>query len=113
MNIVKCEAEGCDNTFIRGYGYCIAANWLHTGHHAVSAFICPEKPSGQHYGCSPEHAWSAFMHCLDNHMSIDQLIKRHENTGKPRYLPEHEDWAKDLGEKFHIVKIEGAGNVIN
>jgi len=105
MQIEKCEI--CSKTFVAEYGYSLAVNWLVTGHHLVRAFLCPTVPSGQHWGCSPEHAVLAATRCLNEHMHIQELLDRHQATEKPRYAPEHGMWAEPRGNDFHIIEITG------
>lgn len=123
MQIEQCEV--CGQQFVAGYGYSIAACWLVTGSAYVPAYMCdhtehnpqsdPDAPqySGQHWGCSPEHAMEALMKCLQEHMHVDNLkerhIKKHTREGKliPRYSEEDKQWAEkryqEKGENFHLL----------
>lgn len=89
IQVQTCEI--CGRKFIAGYGYSICANWLVTGSAFVRAYLCdqtehnaqpdPEAPqhSGQHWGCTPEHAVEALQKCLSSkaHMHPDGLRARH------------------------------------
>lgn len=100
----KCEAMGCDNTFIAGYGYSCTLAWSVTGHASIAGFMCQQSKGGQHWGCSPLHAVDAMLNCLNNHMSHDMLIKLHQNIEGSRYSATDEHWAASRGENFHIIK---------
>jgi hypothetical protein len=106
MNIQRCDV--CGRQFIAGYGYSLNIAWLVTGHAYVPAFLCKQSgPSGQHWGCSPEHAVEAIQRCISEHMHVGQLLERHRESNKPRYAEEDEIWAEQRGEEFHIVKVDG------
>lgn len=106
MEIRKCEI--CGQTFVAGYGYSIVLNWLVTGHAYVRAYLCETAgPSGQHWGCSPDHAIEAVKQCLDKHMHADALREKHAASDKPRYSEGDAKWAKEKGENFHHVQIIG------
>lgn len=124
MQIEKCEV--CGKHFVAGYGYSIAACWIVTGSAYVPAYMCDHtennpqdnqdapQHSGQHWGCSPEHAMQALDNCLKEHMNVEGLMAKHkvahsrqQDDGtfkqRPRYSDEDASWAKDKGEDFHIV----------
>lgn len=103
MQVEKCEI--CGNQFIAGYGYSLAVVWLVTGHAYVEGYMCEKMPGNQHWGCCPEHALQAMQRCLQEHMHVERLMEKHQETGKPRYS-EEDAWAKDLGDNFHIVKLQ-------
>lgn len=99
-----CEAPGCNNAFIAGYGYSCALSWLVTGHARIAGFMCQEAKGGQHWGCSPLHAVEAMLQCLNNHMSHDILMNMHDAIEGPRYSSEDEKWAASRGKEFHIIR---------
>jgi hypothetical protein len=100
MKLQTCEI--CDKRFIADYGYSLALHWLVTGHAQVATFVCHTHPSGQHWGCTPEHAIKAATKCLKEHMNKENLLSRHGKV--PRYAEEDRAWAEKRGENFHIVK---------
>lgn len=108
MDIRTCEI--CGQQFVAGYGYSLVVNWVVTGHAYVRAFLCDTHPSGQHWGCSPEHAVQAAERCMKEHMHKDKLIEKHDATGKPRYSEEDAYWAEGKGDNFHHVTLTGGPN---
>lgn len=129
MQIETCEI--CGRQFIAGYGYSIAASWLVTGSAYVGAYMCDKtaefkqadenapQHTGQHWGCTPEHAVEALQKCLADpaHMHPDGLRARHKEShkrleadGSTTYLPRYADsdahWAAGRGEEFHIVEFK-------
>lgn len=110
MQIETCEV--CERKFVAGYGYSLAVCWLVTGSAHVTAYMCSEAgSSGQHWGCTPEHAMQAIVNCLQEHMHVDSLKAKHEvaHKDRPRYSDEDAHWAdeahKKRGEDFHIVDV--------
>ena len=123
MDIRKCEY--CGQLFVAGYGYCIAAAWYVTGSAFVESHMCDQVVGGQHWGCCPEHAVKSLENCLTNHLTIDNLMKRHveahrqtvqdgvdengtpkfKEIQRPRYSDEHADIFKDAGDNFHHVTL--------
>lgn len=120
MDIRECEI--CGQQFVAGYGYSLAVNWLVTGSAYVPAHMCEEAgPSGQHWGCCPEHAVQAVERCLSEHMNVEKLMQKHtkahsrkqeDGTVKliHRYSPEDSAWAAGragkLGDNFHFVDLK-------
>ncbi len=103
------ECEICHQQFIAGYGYSITVAWNVTGHAYVAGFMCEKRTGGQHWGCSPEHALLAVQKCLIEHMHNGILLKKHLDTGKPRYADEDAAWASKWGDDFHIVTLKRKG----
>lgn len=108
-NIRKCEI--CSNRFLEPYGYSLTIQWLVTGHAHVPAFLCHEtQGSGQHWGCSPQHAWQAAERCLNSHMALWNIEARHGGAAyqgalrSVRFSEEDRVWAEKRGEDFHIIK---------
>lgn len=112
MEIRQCEI--CGQVFIASYGYSLVLNWLVTGSAHVRAFLCDDAgPSGQHWGCTAEHAMMAAEKCLKEHMHIGTLQDKHEQTEKPRYSDQDSVWAESRGENFHHIEIVGGPFMFN
>lgn len=98
--------EVCGTEFITDYGYSLAVCWLVTGHANIGAFMCPESPGNQHWGCSPEHALEAAMLCAKEHM-IPHLDTKHveaKKGGLSRIALEHKHFLDETKENFHHLK---------
>jgi hypothetical protein len=98
--------EICGNKFVADYGFSLGVCWLVTGHAHIGAFMCPEVPGNQHWGCSPEHALQAAMLCAQEHM-IPRLQEKHaeaKTLGKSRIAQEHRHLFNEKKPDFHIIK---------
>lgn len=101
----KCEAEGCGQEFIAGYGYSLALCWLVTGHSHIGSFMCDEEIGHQHWGCTIEHAVEATLYCLHNHM-IKKLNDKYlecDEQGKTRVSPDEAHIFDNNNPTFHHV----------
>lgn len=78
---IPCEATGCTTVAPLGRMHAIVMHYATTGDSGLAPFACENL---QHFGCTPEHAIAAAVHCLCSHLlpPMAEHIKQLDATGR-------------------------------
>jgi hypothetical protein len=112
MNVRSCEV--CGAHFLEDYGYSLLVQWTVTGHAALGAFLCPSSEgTGQHWGCTAEHALEAALACASRHMHPELQARHAEMTrrGISRLAEEHQALFDEQDMSFHILSEEAVRDI--